>query len=64
MPSLLYGRRADRETYQNREDLLQNPGSFEPSHRLNYYEIARTLDCELTQWALPRSQAILSEKQL
>lgn len=47
--SFLFGRRADQETYcglthQNRAGLLQNPGSFEPSHSLNYYEIARNLD--------------------
>ncbi|XP_077550168.1 uncharacterized protein LOC144163204 isoform X2 [Haemaphysalis longicornis] len=47
--SFLFGRRAQQETYcglthQNRAGLLQNPGSFEPSHSLNYYEIARNLD--------------------
>ncbi|XP_070381269.1 uncharacterized protein [Dermacentor albipictus] len=47
--SFLFGRRAQQQTYcglthQNRAGLLQNPGSFEPSHSLNYYEIARNLD--------------------
>ncbi|XP_042145209.1 uncharacterized protein LOC8025447 [Ixodes scapularis] len=47
--SFLFGRSSDRETFcglthQNRAGLLQNPGSFEPSQSLNYYEIARNLD--------------------
>lgn len=47
--SFLFGRRAQQQTYcglthQNRAGLLQNPGSFEPSHSVNYYEIARNLD--------------------
>ncbi|KAH7935897.1 hypothetical protein HPB52_014729 [Rhipicephalus sanguineus] len=47
--SFLFGRRSQQQTYcglthQNRAGLLQNPGSFEPSHSLNYYEIARNLD--------------------
>ncbi|XP_064477427.1 uncharacterized protein LOC135391203 [Ornithodoros turicata] len=47
--SFLFGRQAGQGTYcglthQNRAGLLQNPGSFEPSHSLNYYEIARNID--------------------
>ncbi|XP_067118424.1 uncharacterized protein [Centruroides vittatus] len=36
-------------THQNREGLLQNPGTFEPSKYLNYYELARNVEaCDET----------------
>jgi len=46
--SFLFGRKSERPycglTHQNRAALMHNPGSFEPSQNLNYYEIARSLD--------------------